>query len=55
MIIVAIAWSHYPFTLKDFLKDLLKAIKSAKFARGFMKGKNLKSKGENDNGKHREE
>lgn len=55
MMIVAIAWSHYPFTIKDFLKDLLKAIQSAKFTRGFMKGKTLKSKGENDNGKHGEE
>ena len=49
------SWSHYPFTFKDFLGDLLDIIKSAKFARGFMKGKTLKSKGEKDNGKHRKE
>lgn len=55
MMIVSIAWSHYPFTFKDFLNDLLDIIKSAKFARGFMKGKTLKSKGEKDNGKHRKE
>ena len=55
MMIMAIAWSHYPFTLKDFVKDFVDWLKSAKFARCFMKGKTLKSKGEKDNGKHRKE
>lgn len=55
MMIMAIAWSHYPFTLKDFANDFVDWLKSAKFARRFMKGKTLKLKGEKDNGKHRKE
>lgn len=55
MMIMAIAWSHYPFTLKDFIDDFIAWARSAKFASRFMKGKTLKSKGENDNGKHRKE
>lgn len=55
LMIVSIAWSHYPFTLKDFIKDFVDWVKSAKFAKRFMKGKTLKSKGEMNNGKHREE
>ena len=55
MMIMAIAWSHYPFTLKEFANDFVDWLKSAKFARRFMKGKTLKSKGEKDNGKHRKE
>ncbi len=55
MMIMSIAWCHYPFTLKDFLDDLVDWLKSAKFARRFMKGKTLKSKGEMNHGKHGEE
>ena len=39
MMIMTIAWSHYPFTLKDFVNDFVDWLKSAKFARRFMKGK----------------
>lgn len=55
IMIIAIAWSHYPFTIQDFIDDFVDMLYSAKFARRFMKGKTLKSKGEMNNGKHGEE